>query len=73
MDAKQFRELLEVAKEFKLERFETNDLKVVFTPNSFYNIEKPDMALANTQDADELVLAHIEKLKSQAIGGFTQV
>lgn len=73
MDAKQFRELLEVAQDFKLERFEIDNLKVVFTPNSFYNETKPDLALANTQDADELMLAHIEKMKSQALGGFNQV
>lgn len=74
MDARAFREFLEVAKDFKLETFSLNGLHVVFSQSSHYNKEDPSMAPSRGEmDPDEMVLAHIEKLKAQASVGLKEV
>jgi hypothetical protein len=78
MDAKSFRELLEVAKEFKVDNFslagDAGTLSVEFSRASYYNKDEvPNLAPVTEQDADELMLAHIEKLKAQATIGLKEV
>jgi len=73
MDSKQFRELLEVGKELKIKKFSLDNekLDVEFFETRDYTTRDTDpvQAPAQEMDADEQVLAHIEKLKSMAMAG----
>jgi hypothetical protein len=68
MDHEQFKSLLTVAKEFKLESFELGELKVNFHPINFM-AEAPKQEPTHMIDEDELMLKHIEKLKDKAMKG----
>lgn len=74
MDVTQFRELLEVAKEFKLDSFKLQtaglgEVEVHFSEASFFIPVAQENIPVSAMDADEQMLAHIEKLKKQAFAG----
>lgn len=77
MDSKQFREFLEVGKELKIKKFSLDNEKLdveFFETRDYTNKENEStQAPAQELDDDELVLAHIEKLKSLALAGTKSV
>lgn len=76
MDAEQFRSILSVAKELGVGHFKLKadyEVEVEFVPNSLYTKPETNQAPVNAMDADEQVLAHIEKLKTEARIGTVDV
>ncbi len=74
MDAEQLRSILTVAREFKVKRLGLKgEFEVEFDEASNYNKPEYKDVPATEKDADEQILAHIEKLKAEALAGTNQV
>ena len=69
MGPAEFRELLEVGKEFKLSSFKLGELEVNYHDVSFFTETKQDLTPVQIPDADDLWFKHIEKLKTDALAG----